>query len=326
MSGVDVDRARLEDAAPRDALLALSARGSLRLPYPGEGETAIRHRRLYELARIWTVSVGRLAEAHTDATAILHEAGRPVDDRRLYGVWASEAPGHAVTVDWVAGKVSGSKPFCSGLGIVDRALVAVRDRDGFDWLIDLDVASSSSVRHDVTGWKTAALADTRTGTVAFVDHPVDGERSVGGPRWYVDRPGFWRGSCGPAACWAGAAAGLADRAEEFAGDDPHRRAQVGALRAATWSLRAMLDHAGRGIDDDATGADARYIALALRHGIERTCTEMLDLFGRAGGPRALTTSAEVAQRFADVQLYVRQHPGERDLHVLADIPRSPRAS
>ena len=46
----------------------------------------------------------------------------------------------------------------------------------------------------------------------------------------------------------------------------------------------MLDHAGRGIDDDASGADARYIALALRHGIERTCTEMLDLFGRPGGP------------------------------------------
>ena len=40
------------------------------IPFPGQGQTAERHAALYELGRL-DFSVARLAEAHTDATAIL---------------------------------------------------------------------------------------------------------------------------------------------------------------------------------------------------------------------------------------------------------------
>jgi hypothetical protein len=64
--------------------------GRLNLPFPDGGDTAWRHRELAQIARD-NLELGRLAEAHTDALAILHEAGREPKPRALYGVWASEA-------------------------------------------------------------------------------------------------------------------------------------------------------------------------------------------------------------------------------------------
>lgn len=59
--------------------------GALDLPVPGGGSTS---ERLHRLARIATcdVSLARLAEAHTDAVAILVEAGRRAMPHAMYGV------------------------------------------------------------------------------------------------------------------------------------------------------------------------------------------------------------------------------------------------
>ena len=65
--------------------------GALKLPLPGAGETARRWRRLAELTEIDVVA-GRLAEAHTDAVAILAELGGPdPHPDQLWGVWAAES-------------------------------------------------------------------------------------------------------------------------------------------------------------------------------------------------------------------------------------------
>jgi hypothetical protein len=309
--------------AMRCALQTALARGAFQLPAPGGGDTPRRHRMLFEVARQQPVSFARLVEAHTDALAILHEAERqPSGDGALYGVWASTSPGRGLVVDRQAGTVSGTRPFCSGLGLVDRALVTVATDGGLPWLIDLDVTPADTLTFDCHAWSSAALAATCTGTATFHDHPYDAGAFIGGKGWYLNRPGFWHGACGPAACWAGGAAALADHAEVAVDDNPHRRAQLGAMRAAVWSMQAMLECAGQAIDllpDDA--AAGQYRALALRHSIERACTEVLDLFGRALGPRPVTGSPALAQRFADVQLYLLQHHGERDLEFLADTHR-----
>jgi hypothetical protein len=52
------------------------ASGALDLPLPGGGATALRWRRLADLTETDIVA-GRLAEAHTDAVAILAELGGP---------------------------------------------------------------------------------------------------------------------------------------------------------------------------------------------------------------------------------------------------------
>ena len=53
---------------------ALQCQGSLELPLPGAGATGQRHEALLQLGRM-DLSVARIVEAHTDAIAILAEAG-----------------------------------------------------------------------------------------------------------------------------------------------------------------------------------------------------------------------------------------------------------
>jgi hypothetical protein len=299
-----------------DTVRELLASARLDLPHPGCGATADRHRALSGIARTMPVGVARLAEAHCDAMSILHEAGTAPVGGALYGVWASAG---TASLSGDRASLSGTSPFCSGLGIVDRALVSVSDATGRPLLIDIDLEMRSSITFDTSGWSTVALADTATGAVRFDDDPLDADRIVGCPGWYLDRVGFWHGACGPAACWAGGTLGVIDVAHRLGASDPHRRAQLGALEAASWTLDALLAAAGNEIDaspDDRVAAPRR--ARSLRHAVERTCSDVLDRFSRAFGPRPFASDAALATRFADVHLYLRQHHGERELGAIVD--------
>src|ERR1700761_6344758 len=112
-------------------LRQLARSGTLDLPLPGRGHTAERHIALLELARE-DLSLGRLIEAHTDARAIIGEAGGERASTRVYGVWASESPAGTLTVrrggdDTVL--LDGAKQFCTGASLLDAALVTAFDGD-----------------------------------------------------------------------------------------------------------------------------------------------------------------------------------------------------
>ena len=97
------------------------------MPLPGTVDTPGRHRRLMAVGRA-DLSLARLAEAHWDAVAILSEAGpHGPEPNTIYGVWASEKPGQDLALDRQGDRylVRGRKSFCSGAGIVDRALVTI---------------------------------------------------------------------------------------------------------------------------------------------------------------------------------------------------------
>lgn len=255
------------------------------------------------------MSVARLAEGHLDAASIAAEAGTELEEDALYGVWASSGD-----VRFEQGRLHGTRPFGSGLGVIDRALVTARTGDGLG-LFDVDVEASPSVEH-LIDWHTPAMRSSRTGAVVFRAHPV--RVMVGPPGWYLSRAGFWHGACGPAACWAGAVDPLIDLAADAASDDPHTQAHVGAMIAARWSVRGLLDRAGREIDldpDDVSAAAVR--ALSLRHTVHSIVTDVLDRLARALGPRPFVGDSGFAQRHADVWLYLMQHHSERDLADLA---------
>lgn len=299
----------MTSSTARTRLGQLIRSGELDLPHPGGGHTAERWASLFELARDEDVSAARLAEAHVDAVTILHEAGLEPTEHAAYAVWASVGPGgRDATLD--GSTISGTKPFCSGVGIVDRALIDVVVPAGRQ-LVEVDLTSHStwsSAGH----WGTTALADTATCAITFDDHPVD--RLVGGTGWYLARPGFWHGACGPAACWAGAAAGLPARHEPPT--DPVPAARFGALLSEVSLLEAVLHHAGSRIDADPENRRAaRILALASRAAIHDSCLRLTDQFARLAGPRALV-EPDVAQRVADTLLYIRQFHADDDLIAL----------
>ena len=298
----------------QDRLREMLKGGGLDLPLPGRGDTAGRHHRLAEIARE-DVALGRLAEAHADAVAILADAGRSPKPAMLYGVWAAETAGQPLRIERRESGmvVTGSKMFCSGAGLIDRALVTVTEPERL--LVDVDL---KSIRFDASMWKASAFSDTQTATADFPEIALCENDVLGPPGWYLNRPGFWHGACGPASCWAGGAIGLIDYAKAHSRDDPHSRAHFGAMKAAEWSLMALLESAGRQIDQQPEGyEEARDLALMLRHSVEQICLDVLRRFARSMGPRALAYDGEISRRYSEVDLYLRQCHGERDLEVLA---------
>jgi alkylation response protein AidB-like acyl-CoA dehydrogenase len=287
-------------------------------PLPGGGRTAERHRRLFEVGRE-DLSLARLVEGHWDALAILAEARREAEIGAIYGVWAAEAADKLLQMDGLS--VSGKKPFCSGAGIVDRALVTVKEPEAR--LVDIDLRGrNETVSFDETGWNTSAFTETKTSTVTFHLVAVKETDLVGNTGYYLERPGFWHGACGPAACWAGGAAGLLDWAANQKRGDPHTLAHLGAMKAAIWSTQACLQTAGREIDATWNNIDAaKTRALIVRHVVEQGCTDVLRRLARAYGPQPLAIDAAIARRYQELDLYVRQSHAERDLEALGSVGR-----
>ena len=319
--------------------------GGLHLPELGGGDTTGRWRALAAIAR-QDLAEGRLAEAHVDARQILREAGRPASDGCLYGVWASEHPRWSVTAGPSGpGRLvfDGAKAFCTGAGLLDRALVTARpspsqsgttsdvDGPGPAILIDLDLSAVTHERIDASGWTTGALADTVTAVVDLTGIEVATDQVIGPPGWYLDRPGFWDGAIGPAACWAGGAMGLVDHATDHPPSDPHGQAHLGAMVARAWSLEAALDRCGLEIDAEAspthqsaegvatTETARRRRALVVRHLVDVGAAEIQDRFARALGPRPLASDRSIHERDHALSLYRRQCHAERDLEALGRL-------
>lgn len=288
------------------------------LPFPGAGETAQRHLHLFDIARR-DVSLAKLAEAHWDALAILAEAGRTPHPGALYAVWASEIPGKPLHV--TENRLFGEKAFCTGYGLVGRALVTVGGEDAR--LLDVDVSPGSATHGSSGQWHTEAFRMTNTGAVHFDGLSLEEGSTVGDPGFYVRRPGFWHGACGPAACWGGGAAGLLLYAEQSGRRDPHTLAHLAAMHANVWATRSLLRTAGEEIDrepHDARGAHQR--ALTLRHLIEQLATDTLRRFARAYGPSPLAMHEPMARRYHEVDIFLRQSHGERDLEALAMLMKA----
>ena len=198
------------------------------IPLPGRGETPKRHRRLMDVGRE-DLGLARLAEAHWDAVAILAEAGQKSEPGVLYGVWA-EIPGQALSLqrDAMSYRLHGMKKFCSGAGLIARALVTVGVPT--HQLVEVNLCDEEAeIEVDHSPWQVDAFRSTQTSTVTFNGLRVSPDAFVGGPGWYLERPGFWHGAYSPAACWAGGMAGLLDHALLSKRGDSHTAAHLGAM-------------------------------------------------------------------------------------------------
>ena len=210
---------------------------------------------------------------------------------KLYGVWAAEDPscelqlvdGDGATSTYV---LTGTKAFCTGATIVDRALVTVR-REGIAHLLDLDVRDAR-VTFDSTGWRTPAFAETLTAVATFDDLEVATDDVVGAPGWYLIASASGTAPAGRRrAGRAEPSASSIRRSSAACAKRPtrDRDAQLGALAGLRWQLLAVLDVAGREIDSDPCDVmAAMQRALMLRHTVERAATAIIDLAGRAMGP------------------------------------------
>jgi hypothetical protein len=287
------------------------------LPLPASGHTPERFDRLVEFGKE-DLSLARLAEAHFDAVAILAEAGHGPRIGAIYGVWASEIPGNALTLSESKDGflISGTKMFCSGAGVIDHALVTVAAPDPY--LVEVDLRLYPENLEIETGvWKASAFALTNTTNIRFNRYPVSKSGVLCGRGWYLSRPGFWHGAIGPACCWAGGADALLAYARRQSRSDAHTLAHLGAMHALQWAMRSCLATAGREIDASPADVGAAHLrALTVRHLVEQGSTEILRRFARAYGPYPLAFDEQISRQYQELDIYLRQCHAERDLECL----------
>ncbi len=293
------------------------------VPWPGRGETLQRWAMLAALARE-NVTVARVAEAHLDALAILAEAEEDTEKAEdepgrgpAWGVFAAEgsdeplraeAAGHTVTLH-------GHKPWCSLGNVLDTALVTAREGER-SRLFQVALDHPGVNVRPASGWVARGLPSVVSVGIDFAGVPA---HPVGPVEWYLTRPGFAWGGIGVAACWYGAACGVADHLRSRATGDI-RRMHLGRTEAALHAADCVLRDAARRVDGgQANGADGAELALRVRAVVAETAETVLREVGHACGPAPLAFDERHAARVADLGLYVRQHHAERDLAALGRV-------
>jgi alkylation response protein AidB-like acyl-CoA dehydrogenase len=308
---------------PRDtALLVTELRrrgqaGELNLPLPGRGETRQRWAALAAFGRC-DLALARLAEGHVDALAILAEAGREAATDALYGVWAARAGGTGARLvrDGAALRLTGTVRFCSGASVLDRALVAATapEPDAEGWLIEVDLGAPGVVR-DPDSWPALGMDATDSLDVTFTDVAVTEGMVIAEPGWYLRRRGFLLGGGGVAAVWLGGAMSGYDTVLAYlknaAEPNAHQLAHLGALATALRSADTLLADSAKTLDAE-PDLDPSEIISVCRAEAERVGRQVVDIAPRITGPGLLCWDRRFAQHLADLQVYIRQHHGERD--------------
>ncbi|GIG23664.1 acyl-CoA dehydrogenase [Cellulomonas chitinilytica] len=299
---------------------------------PGRGATA----RLWSLLATLAASdlaVARAVEPHLDALAILDQAGSAgvgSPAMSTWGVFAAETPAARLEATQEPGggwRLTGTKPWCSLADRLGAALVTARtpDADGGRGLFVVDLTVPGIGVSGPERWVARGLREIPSTPVRFDDVPAalvrDGD-------WYVDRPGFWWGGIGVAACWYGGAVGLARRLLAEARrrpDDQLLAMHLGAVDHRLSAARVVLASAAHAVDLSGAATDGgrraesgpdrergRILAKRVRATVADTCEAVLLSVGHALGPAAQTQEDDHAKRVADLQVYVRQQHAERD--------------
>ena len=292
------------------------------IPKPGSGATLARFAALADWATR-DLSLARLVEGHVDTLAILAEAGKKPDSGAVYGVWAArQSIGGTTALRAADGwHLEGTKTFCSGSTRIDRALVTADSEDGYR-LFDISVDENVKGAH-AGSWPAVGMANSLSETLDFGGPPVPGSRAIGPPNFYLERPGFWHGATGVAACWYGGARGLVQEVVRSIGSHPSEivAAEIGHAVAHTELMRRTISSAAREIDDDPRdrAGDAKRRALVVRHAAHHAAQQVLVHAAAAGGARPFCLNAEQSQRVADLYVYLAQYHGPQDANVLGHM-------
>lgn len=294
-------------------------------PCPGQGHTLQRWRILASVAA-QDLSVCKLAEAHWDALAILNDLEQTAYESsdKLWAVWAADNPKAPLNLVLRNGKayLEGRKTWCSGADVVTHALLTCpgENADSYFCLLDMQ---APGIHADHSQWQPVGMRSVQTAQLHFARTPVQ----VLGPRsLYLERPGFFHGGAGIAACWYGAACAIAQKLRTHLDiSNPHASAHLGAMFAELRAVRSMFHVLAESIDREPAQRWVEDI-LALRSMMRNIATSVIEHSSRAMGPAPLCSDAEHAQRCADLAVWITQQHAERDNEGLGKLSQDSNIS
>jgi hypothetical protein len=284
------------------------------LPLPGSGRTLERLQRLAEVGA-HDLRLCKLYEGHTDALAIIQQLGGSPTPGSTWGMWAAEPPQAKVRVSPQGQMVAlnGRKAWCSGAAVLSHALLTAWDEQDRQQLVAVALDQPGVTVTDV-GWQAVGMGATGSVEVTF-----DGAeaQAIGNPGDYLQRPGFWHGGIGIAACWYGAAQSLAERLRTHCAqhEEPHALAHLGAVDSALHAAAEVLRVSALAIDA-APLDDAEILARRVRAVVEHAVEQVIQHVGHALGAGPYCKDRQFARLIADLPVFLRQSHAERDLAAL----------
>lgn len=295
-------------------LQALVEAGLDQLPLPGNGQTLERFQRLAEVGG-HDLGLCKLYEGHTDALAIIQQLGGSPTPGSTWGMWAAEPPQARVRVSPSGHMVllNGRKAWCSGAAVLSHALLTAWDEQDRQQLVAVALDQPGvNVTHD--GWQAVGMGATGSVEVLFEGAEA---QAIGNLGDYLQRPGFWQGGIGIAACWYGAAQSIAERLRRHCAQrqEPHALAHLGAVDSALHAAAEVLRVSALAIDA-APLDDAELLARRARSVVEHSTELVIQHVGHALGAGPYCKDRQFAQLIADLPVFLRQSHAERDLAAL----------
>ncbi|GAC1485808.1 MAG: hypothetical protein NVS1B9_04230 [Solirubrobacteraceae bacterium] len=217
----------------------------------------------------------------------------------LLGVWGADpVAGEGEPLRLHDGVLEGVKTFCSGAGVVDRALVVARDAEGVRRLAYVDV---SSVEVDRSWYAGAGLRASESHRVVFAGEPA--LEILGDGDELLREPYFSRDALRTSSTWVGLARGLAREVLALLavrgplGDTDALAA--GQIDAAVEGAQLWLAHAAQ--------APGPTMSIRARWAIARHCREVIAHADEACGSRPLSTHTALSRQRRDLDLFLLQH-------------------
>jgi hypothetical protein len=263
-----------------------------------------------------SLSVGRLVEGHVNAHRLIALYAPPAvasamrrDTATFLGVWGADGTPPVRLIRELKEDVlllSGRKRFCSGLGLVQRAVVLAAAGVAGPQMVLADV--SDPARAEPEDWQVSGMRATQSGGYDFDD--VAAQR-IGAPGDVLAEPHFEGGIWRYLALKTGAIEALAEavrmqlRKQEDAGGSRHRARLVRAASAAQ-SARLSTEAAARAVEAPGAGPAAVSQVLAAREVVEASARSALEIADRVLGTAGFRSGSRVDLIRRDLAFYLRQ--------------------
>ncbi|MFT8243475.1 acyl-CoA dehydrogenase family protein [Roseomonas sp. BN140053] len=323
------------DEQPEAAVAALHRAGLLQAPLPrdlgglGWGNEAAAAPALRDALRLLgraSLPLGRLWEGHVNALRLVAEYGTPEQREtaaadcaagRLFGVWNSGDPAglHLDPLDGAAEparfRLRGRKIYCSGAGLVERALVTATAAGAPPRMLLVPLPRDTD-RADLSDWAPTGMGPSRTGTVEFTGLTLGQEAVLGEPGDYLRQPGFSGGAWRFLAVQLGGLEALAEALRAHLnrtgrGGDAHQQGRLGSVLTAAETARLWVVSAAAVAEggDRPTEEVVAYVNLA-RGAVERAALDVLELVQRSVGLPAFLSPNPIERMARDLATYLRQ--------------------
>lgn len=321
-------------SGPQDEFIWLRECGALSIVLPGRPldfnlpKTPALLKLLKAVGKA-NLSVGRIYEGHINTLYLIHLYAEKEQRERwykeveekglLFGVWNTQAAdGISFQAEEDTFRIQGSKTFCSGADLVNRALISgeiVRNGERGWQMAIINMENLSQDNIDRESWKPLGMKASGSYKVDFTNYVITELDLLAKPGTYLTQPYFNGGAIRFAAVHLGGAEAIAKHTLAYLKelkrtDDPFQQMRIYKIMSALTTGELWLNRAGKYYDQWSSAGtyDQALIAFAnmTRTVIEEICLNIMDESNRCVGARGLMEPFELERMHRDLTFYLRQ--------------------